>query len=93
MISKERNTRGIENHQAGVFGRENALNLVPCYLWLTQVISIRSTFKVRLKIKKRRRVVLDLVSQGAITHFHMNLKIVIALPPVELLHTAHVYQA
>lgn len=29
---------------------------------------------------------LDLVSQGAITHFHMNLKFVIALPPVELLY-------
>ena len=28
---------------------------------------------------------LDLVSQGAITHFHMNLKFVIALPPVEFL--------
>lgn len=28
---------------------------------------------------------LDLVSQGAITHFPMNLKFIIALPPVELL--------
>ena len=53
------------------------------------MLSIRSTFKLGKK-SKRLGVVLDLVSQGAITHFHMNLKFVIArLPPVEFLqHTS-----